>query len=163
MGDTFKIVHLSDTHFGKNYYSIPNIGKPSHSIPHLSGIKNILIEYFNNNLDSIDKVIISGDLSERGDIESLYLANDWLFGKFIINNEDIGLKLKPSQVGLVPGNHDAYNIGSNPWPQQRSLDHISEAFKESEIQKYDLIQKNNDAIYIVYVDSSLVGEVWRGI
>ena len=46
------------------------------------------------------------------------------------------------------------------------LDHISEAFKESEIQKYDLIQKNNDAIYIVYVDfTSLVGKsggVFRG-
>ena len=97
----FNIAHLSDLHFSEGAHRLDS---HSHSIPHL---KSIEAKFSTENLD---KVIFSGDISDCGDPNSLLRAYQWIFESYPIGNGDrIGLNLSADQVGIVPGNHDAWN------------------------------------------------------
>jgi hypothetical protein len=160
MHPTFTLAHISDLHFSPGAY---RDGSHQHSISRLKGIQRLL-----SNID-IDRLIVSGDVTNDGDAESLLRAHSWLFGKFPIDgNEEIGMGLAPDKVGVIPGNHDAYNDDSagaisllDCW--QKSLSNYNDIFVNHkfvypESSRYDWIQKDGRGIFLVYVDTSFVGD-----
>ena len=109
-----KIIHISDLHFGEYKFS--------------SKLKNNLkfqIEYENPDL-----IIIAGDITSMGYIEEYRMARD-----FITELSDI------AETYVVPGNHDACNVG---------LIHFRKLFGD---RKFIGTDKNEDII-IIGLDSS---------
>ncbi|MCX6168668.1 MAG: metallophosphoesterase [Ignavibacteriales bacterium] len=161
MESEIKILHLSDLHFteGKDKSS-PN---HKHSISRLRGIEKFYTE--NNNYD---RVIITGDLSNYGDKESLLTARGWIFNKLQIGEGDeTGLHLSPSITRIVPGNHDAFNnekSGTFTNRKQKSLEHYNFAFKDYYAMQpphfayYDWIEKSNMYIFMAFLDSCHLGD-----
>ena len=159
MNSTFTLAHISDLHFSHGAY---HGGTHQHSIQRLRGIQQVLSGV------TLDRLIVSGDITNGGDPDSLLRARDWLFDSFSISgSEAIGLKMSPESVGLVPGNHDAYNLPSDSasilgyW--QKSLSNYNEVFSGHQFShpdscRYDWIEKNGRAVFIVYVDTSFVGD-----
>ncbi len=156
---TFTLAHISDLHFSHGAY---RGGSHQHSIPRLQGIQNILSQV------SLDRLIVSGDITNGGDPDSLLRARDWLFDSFSIGGgESAGLKMPTTSVALVPGNHDAYNLPSDTasyrgyW--QKSLEHYNEVFQDHQFRdpnscRYDWLEKNGRALFVVYADTSFVGD-----
>ncbi len=127
MGANFRILHFSDLHFSNGRDC--QASNHSHSIDMCSAISS-----FVKNNNDFDKVIISGDISDGGDRESLLTAHDWIMHDMGIGaKERIGLRLNdnPQKLGIVPGNHDAWNNRSggkliSRW--QKSLENYNSIF-----------------------------------
>src|SRR6185503_4388035 len=159
MHATFTLAHISDLHFSHGAY---REGSHQHSILRLKGIQELL-----SNLE-IDRLIISGDITNDGGPESLLRAHSWIFNSFLIDGKEaIGLGLAPNTVGVIPGNHDAFNDKSGAitlldcW--QKSLSNYNAIFLDHqfvypESSRYDWIEKNGRGIFLVYVDTSFVGD-----
>jgi predicted phosphodiesterase len=159
MSEDFRLVHLSDLHFSHG-----SIRKSDHShcIERLSGIDRILSQI------SFDRLIVSGDISDRGDPESLNQAREWLLDSFGTGDKRrTGLRLRPDQLILVPGNHDAYNCehasGSPLEHRQRSLANFNDIFSDHAFShgldcRYHWITKGQEAIFVGAVDSSFLGD-----
>lgn len=159
MDSTFTLAHISDLHFSHGAY---RGGSHQHSIPRLKGIQEILSK------TSLDRLIVSGDITNGGDPDSFLRARDWLFDSFSIGGgESIGLKMSAESIALVPGNHDAYNLPSDTasylgyW--QKSLENYNEVFQDHQFVypdscRYDWLEKNGRALFIVYADTSFVGD-----
>jgi hypothetical protein len=152
----FTIAHISDLHFSSG---IAGDNPHSHSIAHLKKIESILSG------QKLDKLIVSGDLTDAGDIESLLLVKDWLFGEISISGkEKIGLRLSPEIVGIVPGNHDAYNTTRQPGSSlacwQRSIENYKNAFPKNCICgcNYEWLEKEGYGLYVAYADTSFLGD-----
>lgn len=155
----FVLAHISDLHFSAGTdQSDPD---HTHSIPHLVGIENCI-----SALSSLDCLIVSGDVSNHGDKQSLITASGWLFSTIPIGNgQYTGLRMPADSVRVVPGNHDAWNaIGRGPLidRRQRSLEHYNFAFPDHQIPHkgcyYDWQQKGADGLYIALVDSCFLGD-----
>src|SRR5437879_1478100 len=121
----FVLAHISDLHFSEGTdQSNPN---HAHSIEHLIGIQNRLAA-----LSAADCLIVSGDVSNHGDRQSLITANGWLFTTIPIGNgEYTGLNMPTERVRVVPGNHDAWNATESGHlidRRQKSLEHYNFAF-----------------------------------
>jgi predicted phosphodiesterase len=156
MSETFSIAHISDLHFSNG---VSKDGRHSHSIHHLEQVEKIFKG------KDFDRVIVSGDLTNTGDKESLLRVKNWLFGEFPISGDaEIGLKLPQSIVAVIPGNHDAYNckdsLGSGFQRWQKSITNFNDIFKPGFVEgcRYDWLEKNGHAVYIVYVDSCFLGD-----
>jgi predicted phosphodiesterase len=154
--ETFTLAHISDLHFSNG---LSKDGSHSHSIHHLQQIESIFKDR------SFDKVIVSGDLTNTGDSESLLRVKNWLLGKFPISSEEqIGLNLPSEIVATIPGNHDAYNcdnsLGSGWERWQKSIINYEKVFEPKFIDgcRYDWIEKGGHSLYIVYVDSCFLGD-----
>ena len=153
----FTIAHISDLHFSQG---ADETTPHRHSIPHLKLIQQTL------NNEPIDKLIVSGDLTNMGDKESLLRVRDWLFGEFSISaDEKLGLNLRTNLVSVVPGNHDAYNAKRSPggyqecW--QKSIANYREIFPHPQTISgctFDWLEKDGRGIYIAYVDSCFLGD-----
>ncbi|HLP60458.1 MAG TPA: metallophosphoesterase [Candidatus Deferrimicrobium sp.] len=156
----FRLLHISDLHFS-NGVDGANLNH-AHSIRHLKGLGNMISRF-----PDIDRLLISGDISDSGDRESLITASNWLFRNFGIgDDEEIGLNLHPEKIGMVPGNHDAWNAsstGSLFERRQKSLKNyndifVKHSFPDNDGCRYEWLEKDGAGIYIAYVDSSLLGE-----
>jgi len=85
-------------------------------------------------LENPSCVIVSGDVSNGGDLGSLNLARDWLLNKVSVGyGEELGLRLSEKRIPLlvIPGNHDAWNSGASGKYQirfQTALDNFRIAF-----------------------------------
>ncbi len=155
--ESITIGHISDLHFSDG---ASDATPHRHSIPHLKQIQSILADR------KIDRLVVSGDLTNMGDKESLLRVRDWLFGEFSISgSEKVGLKLPESIVRVIPGNHDAYNSNRasanmlDCW--QKSIKNFSEVFpsdKNAGGCNYEWIDKGDSGLYIVYVDSCFLGD-----
>ncbi len=153
----FNIAHLSDLHFSAGAYQDSS---HSHSILHLKAIEAMLAT------EKMDKVVFSGDISDCGDPDSLLRASQWIFESFPIGKGDrTGLNLGAERVGIVPGNHDAWNAsryGKFIDRRQSSLKNYNSVFVNHQINEegcyYDWIEKDGMGIYIAYADSSLLGD-----
>lgn len=154
-----KIVHLSDLHFSAGR------SKDDKSHVHSLEICDELSKFLNKT--DVDRVIISGDLSDLGDVDSLLNVHDWLFdGLKIGGGEQICLNLTPDKAIIIPGNHDAFNNTSSSklgkrW--QTSLDNFNKIFIHNQIDpddccNYDWIEKENKGVFILYADSCYLGD-----
>ena len=158
-GQEFVLAHISDLHFSPG----TDQSNPSHthSIKHLIEIQKCLSE-----LKDLDCLIVSGDISNYGDQQSLITANGWLFGTIPIgNNQYTGLNMLSERVLVVPGNHDAWNAeeyGPLNDRRQKSLKHYNYAFPKHYIPAsgcyFDWQQKGIDGLYIALIDSCFLGD-----
>ncbi len=87
----FRIMHLSDFHF--SFGEAPTTRR--HSLPHLRGIEKVFEKA------KPDLVIVTGDLSEHGDKNSLERAKNWLNGKETFDGESYGLNLS-EMIPMIP-------------------------------------------------------------
>jgi 3',5'-cyclic AMP phosphodiesterase CpdA len=108
----FTIYQLSDLHFGKALISTEhNIKKEfrSHDERIWVILKTHLLNRIKNNQDRY-MVVITGDLSQLGHIDSYNLAKSLIYKNV---NSDIskeyGLQLEEEHLFIVPGNHDSYD------------------------------------------------------
>ena len=161
------IAHISDLHFSMGADAT---AQHSHSIELLSAAETSIRKL------APDYLFLTGDISNRGDRESLLRAHDWLFGQFTVGGgKTTGLGYSPERVGLVPGNHDAWNARtSNPiWShefsahRQSSLKNFNFAFSSSHGMPtphgchYRWIEHEGIELFVAFVDSSLLGEKER--
>src|SRR5687768_13161180 len=156
----FRFGHLSDLHFseGTDKSAISH----SHSIPLLQQLQALV-----ESKPGVDKYFITGDISNHGDRESLLRAKDWIFDKFSVGGgEQTGLNLRYESVGIVPGNHDAWNADSPGTlfdRRQQSLENFNFAFDQHVMPAnpgcyYEWIEKGGFGIFVVYLDSCILGD-----
>ncbi len=155
----FTIAHISDLHFSHGTdMSAPD---HAHSIPHLRGLESKM------KIIDPDILIVSGDVSNHGDRQSLINASTYLYNKIGIGGEEYtGLNLSPEKLGIVPGNHDAWNAsktGTLIDRRQNSLENYNYAFPSRTISRrigcyYDWIENDGLGLYIAYVDSCFLGD-----
>lgn len=155
----FLLAHISDLHFSAG--TVQNAPGHSHSIELLRGLEANI-----GQLPGLDRLIVSGDISNTGDSQSLINASGWLFDQIPIGNgQSTGLRLKPDQVRVVPGNHDAWNAGSDGAlvdRRQKSLAHYNYAFPKHAIAPkgcyFDWIEKDGSGVYVACIDSCFLGD-----
>jgi predicted phosphodiesterase len=160
MTTQFTLAHISDLHFSAGADKAEQHHK--HSILHLEKLQQKLktIEF--------DRLIVSGDISNMGDKESLLRAHDYIYGKFAIGGgEATGLELSSDKVWVVPGNHDAWNKGTHGSPMeiwQRSLKNYNDVFVEHKPSSplgcyYEWLEKDGCYVFMAFVDSCYLGDV----
>lgn len=155
----FRLAHLSDLHFSSGVYAH---AVHEHSIVRLRGVERFFSD------TTFDRVLVTGDLTNAGDPDSLLRARTWLFSDFeTAPNDRIGLRLDPKRVIVVPGNHDAFNCRSHsPKPLslwQKSLDNYNTIFEEHSLRhpqsvRFDWVEKEGVGLFIVYADTSYIGD-----
>lgn len=90
------ILHLSDLHFGAKSLS----GTPDQdAAKHLKIVETELLKILND--QSIDVIVITGDISYKGEVSGYKLFIPWLKRVY----ESLGLKIE--DVIICPGNHDS--------------------------------------------------------
>ena len=153
------IAHISDLHFSEG--TDKSHEDHSHSIEHLVGLQA--------KIDSLcpDYLIASGDISNLGDKQSLINASGYLLNKIPIGNgEYTGLKFPAERLGVVPGNHDAWNNCTATKlvdRRQQSLENFNFAFPNHAIPAstgcyYDWLEIEGNGIFVAYVDSCFLGD-----
>lgn len=157
-----RFMHISDLHFSAQMHR----NAPSaHSIDLLRGIQKIV------ETEAPTHVLLSGDITDEGDGQSLVNAREWLFSTVPVGGEErIGLQLKTEQVFFVPGNHDAFNVlgESNALLlRQRSLDNFRREFPYTSyatVGEHDYgcrhfwLKGDDVDIHLCAVDSSYIGD-----
>ncbi len=159
-GNEFNFLHISDLHFSEGT-DVSNKGH-SHSVDHLIGLQKAVHE-----TGDYDFSILSGDISNHGDRQSLINASGYIFDTIPIGRgESTGLKIPHERTGVIPGNHDAWNNTING-PivdrRQKSLENYNFAFDKHQIPGnlgcyYKWIEKNGHGIYMAFVDSCYLGD-----
>lgn len=156
----YVIVHISDLHFSQGTdKSNPD---HAHSIDHLIGLERRIPPS-----NDCDLLVVSGDVSNHGDKQSLINASGYIFDTIPIGGEEYaGLRFPSGKTGIVPGNHDAWNAqhsGTLIDRRQKSLENYNFAFKSHQIPGttgcyYDWLQKDGEGIYLAFVDSCFLGD-----
>lgn len=122
--NNIRILHLSDIHFSeKDFWQGLNELAPQ--APHRYGHDPRLLIALDRKVKEIpwDLLIISGDLTRVGHIDSFAYAKNWLYEKMQIpGGGEIGLALNESEGKclVVPGNHDCFN---DKWVQHSSTNY----------------------------------------
>lgn len=107
-----KVLHLSDIHFSeKDFWK--GLLEVEH-IPHRHGHDPATLLALDRKLKEIDFdiLIISGDLSRAGHLDSFAYAKNWIYKTIKTSgNGEIGLNLEKSgkKCYVIPGNHDCFN------------------------------------------------------
>ena len=156
--NTLRVLHLSDLHFS---YHADDSASNSRHCPNLVGNLHSAI----SSLD-FDLVIVSGDLSDTGDTESLLRAREFLFGNYSVSGtKRVGLNLPEDRVRILPGNHDAFNMplhGSAAHRWQKSLENYSAVFPNQLGSKdrsaFEWIECDGWNAYLAFADSCFVGD-----
>src|SRR6266404_4482282 len=160
MSAEFLIAHASDPHFSSG--SDQRNPTHKHSIAILQELTKELLQ----RKAAMDLLIVSGDLSNYGDAESLIKVHSWIFREMPIGNgEYLGLGLPKEKVGLIPGNHDAWNAPlASKWVdrRQRSIENFNRQFPEHRVPDtgcyYDWLEREGEGVYIAYVDTCYLGD-----
>jgi len=161
---SFRLTHISDLHFSSG--SDQSKDHHTHSIKHLQGLQQSITA-----TDDMDILVVSGDISNKGDSQSLIMANGWLFKSIPIGGgEHTGLGLEERRLGIVPGNHDAWNAGSDHGSlldrRQRSIENYNFAFPQHAMPEsgcnFAWIEKGGAGLYIAFVDSCFLGDTDDG-
>lgn len=106
-----KIVHISDLHISEHIFRVAD--KNSY-LPHRYGhdVQAFLAldQFLKNSI--WDLLLITGDVSRIGNIESFDWVRNWLEKEIIFGATTVGLNLSKSkdhQYLIIPGNHDRFN------------------------------------------------------
>jgi len=153
-----RLLHLSDLHFSE--HADNEAENACHSVPLLQGLQRAV------NGMSFDRALVSGDITDRGNVDAFLRARDFLVREYAIRGgQTVGLKLDNSILRMVPGNHDAFNTTMNgDWATrwQRSLENYHAAFPEQKLLEegcsYDWIERDGWGLYIAYADTCLLGD-----
>lgn len=161
----FKIIHISDLHIHGG--SSQKSQQHRHSIPHMKGVEKII----RDNESDADLVLVTGDVSDFGDNNSLLLGRQWIYNSLEIGNkETTSIGISESNYGklrIIPGNHDAWNSNTNKGKtsdrRQKSLDNFNYAFPEHKFDSkyacyYDWLEKDNHSLFFIFLDSSYLGD-----
>jgi predicted phosphodiesterase len=157
----FRLIHISDLHFA---IPVPSTTH-RHSSDYLRELATELVK------EPIDRLVVSGDISNLGDIDSLKEARAFLLDTIDDNGQRFGLKLGTMErIVVVPGNHDAYQCARDSsltrmW--QRANVNFRNVFPEKPIDPpygsgWDWIEKDGEALFIVYADSCYMGDARPG-
>lgn len=158
----FRILHISDLHFssGRSLHATSH----SHSLKLLKGVQACATQLGYNH------VIVTGDITDSGDEESLLAARQWLLRTAEIGGgQTTGLDLAVNNTpwDVIPGNHDAFNAthaGSVLERFQVSLTNFLSAFPEAKRSSatsasyYRWIVAPSSPIYIVYLPTCHLGD-----
>lgn len=161
MTSSLRMLHMSDFHFSHKMHKTDT--SHSHSIPHLTALANRI------NPSDYNRVVVTGDLSNLGDKQSLINAHAYLFKEAGIGEgEYIGLGLDHESTLVVPGNHDAFNNmesqGKTTIRWQRSLENYNSVFARHKLPvsccgcSYDWIEHDGICVYMALVDSCYLGD-----
>lgn len=159
----FTIFHISDLHFSEG----TDLSNPAHthSVRRLTGLQRAL-----NAFKEKDFLIVSGDISNLGDRQSLINASGFIFDTIPIGKgKMIGLNASIEKCGIVPGNHDAWNSPSLYEGRtlldrrQKALENYNFAFKDHQIDPeygsyYRWLEKDGHGLYMAFVDSCFLGD-----
>lgn len=109
--DSIKIVHISDLHISEHILRDPS---QSFKFPHRYGhdVQAFLSldSYLKEN--EWDLLVITGDITRIGNVESFENVRNWLEGQLLLGGHKIGLRLteiEGKDYVLIPGNHDRFN------------------------------------------------------
>ena len=152
----FVIAQLSDLHCSDAQLLL---GKPNHK--HDPDMLKGVEQAFKTIQSSCDRVLVTGDLSNYGDDTSLRFAKMWLTQRVgLPGGEHTGLSLPPPLLRVIPGNHDAWNnsrTGVLAIRLQRAVENYNREFPDHQMPAtgytYDWIEKGNDGIYMVFLNS----------
>jgi 3',5'-cyclic AMP phosphodiesterase CpdA len=133
--DTVRVVHLTDIHFSES-----DFWRGSYDaiyLPHRHGHDPTALIALDKALKELkyDLLILSGDLSRAGHLDSFSYVKSWLYGSLSIpGGGTIGLNIKPAEnrCFVVPGNHDCFNENLT----QHSLSNYHRFFPD--IHRYSL-------------------------
>lgn len=156
--DQVKILHLSDLHFSEHAYAAAK--DSCHSVEHLIDLRRRISQL------QFDRAVISGDLSDRGNLDALLRARDFLFGQYSIGNgKKVGLELDEEISLIVPGNHDAFNTKANGdtltrW--QNSIENYNNAFPKHILKedgcRYSWVEREGWGVYVALADTCFFGD-----
>lgn len=113
MPDGFiRVVHLTDIHFSESDFWSGAFGTTR--LPNRHGHDPVALIALDSALKQLpfDLLILSGDLSRVGHLDSFSYVKNWLYGSIPTpGGGTIGLQLKPEdkRCFVVPGNHDCFN------------------------------------------------------
>lgn len=157
-----KIMHISDLHISREMH---HLVESTHSVEQLRGIQTIFEE------EGPDYLVVTGDITDLGDFQSLVNAREWLFNTVPIGGEArIGLNSPLDRIFLIPGNHDAFNVSipkSSLLLRQQSLENYYREFPSHTYQtiskddfgcRYFWINNGGTPIFLCLIDSSYLGD-----
>ncbi|ODY27630.1 metallophosphoesterase family protein [Vibrio parahaemolyticus] len=109
--DSVKIVHISDLHISEHILRDPS---QSFKLPHRYGHDVQAFLSLDNYLKNSewDLLVITGDVTRIGNVESFENVRNWLEGQLLLGGHQIGLKLNDIEdrdYVIIPGNHDRFN------------------------------------------------------
>ena len=156
--DHLTVVHISDLHFSD--HAVDTDAKCIHSQDLLVGLEVALRQ------TDFDLVVVSGDLTDWGDLPALLRARDYLLGSYSVGHgRTVGLNLAPDKLRIFPGNHDAFNVpksGSTFERWQKSLSNYRFAFPEClgaiETCGWEWIELQGWEIYMAFADTCFIGD-----
>jgi len=123
---TIRVVHISDLHISEQLISsTANQVKAPHRYGHNFKAFIALDAFLNNN--PWDVVVISGDVSRVGSIDSFVWVQTWIDKTVNVGASSLGLDLAKNtnrHYVIVPGNHDRFNGNL----KQTSLDDYNNTF-----------------------------------
>ncbi len=167
-----RILHLSDLHFTPNLSNTDNCL----SIDQMIGVENKLKELkAADNTYKFNKVIISGDITNDGSIDSFVRARSWICSQLEVNaGRRTGLDFCVNQetIKIVPGNHDVdfqipyKGTATEKW-KKLSVNFNSEfqdlqPFTPAKPYHYDWIDTGeNQGLFFFYMDSSFLGDSFQ--
>lgn len=161
---SFKILHLSDLHFS------PGLTSNSYAIEQLESLAEIYHSW--NIQDAIDRVIVTGDLTEDYHEDSFIRARQYLMKDMVLKKaKSIGLGINDDiKLKIIPGNKDfdfskiygyktpqVYFEGLNTYNEVFPNNHVF--FKKHPII-YDWVEFDDEGngLFIVYINSSFLGD-----
>lgn len=150
-----RVLHLSDIHFSEsNFWQ--GLNELDIQPPLQYGHNPQLLIALDEKLKKInwDIVIVSGDLSRIGHLDSFSYAKNWLYGKIKIpGGGEIGLNLNEcdKKCFVIPGNHDCFNAHHLG---QHSLTNYKSFFPEIIGRSIENIQVNGINVNIHLYDST---------
>lgn len=143
MGD-ISILHLSDIHAGPNTYSDMD-GKAAIKGVDANSPLDLLGNYVRALPKRPDFVVVSGDITIKGDRQGLEQTREWL-----LRQCRLGLLPQPEKILVVPGNHDIKRrsrASDNPHDQFRNFWEIfGRTFPHATIPFYDPASKSPIAV-----------------
>jgi len=156
--DTLSILHLSDLHFSAE--ADERADESIHCTERTEKLGTIIAGL------RPDLVIVSGDLSDRGDRESLLRVREYLFGSYAVSGtKRVGLSLPAERVRILAGNHDAFNMLPNGTARdrvQRALQNFVDVFPEFVTGpcncSYEWVEGRSWDAYLSFADSCFVGD-----
>lgn len=160
---SIRLIHISDLHFDVR---AGTTSSRRHSFDYLEGIASLI------KTQEFDRLIVSGDITNSGDTDSLKHARDYITDSIPKpNGGRVGLGLGGfDKVVIIPGNHDAFNSSGLKAPYQsimeawqRSTTNFDAIFLEKPLPKpfgcnYDWVNVNGTPLYICYVNSCHLGD-----
>ena len=154
-----RILHLSDLHFSEGIESEFWVGLTEQDtrLIHQYGHNPHYLIALDEKLKKInwDIVIVSGDLSRIGHLNSFSNVKKWLYDTIpITGGGEIGLNLNQSnkKCFVIPGNHDSFN-GHSLWGQY-SLANYNQFFPEIIGRSIEKLQVNGFNVNIHLYDST---------